>query len=157
MDEEPFSEALGKALDKAFLRTKGMEFSQLIEVYKGIEEQALERVAKNAFLQLETRRRVAEQIFQRAVELRCPIDLCRDLLADLSSLGFAIPHPKTTAYIMYSMRCQGTASAEESTALLEQLEQELHELYQRERSPGIQELLSSVRRRLKKMNDWPPA
>ena len=157
MDEEQFSGALANALDKAFLQTEEMEFSELLAVYKGIEKEALERVAGNAFLTLETKRRVAERIFQKAIGRRCSLELCRDLLVDLSNLGFALPHAKATAYIIYSMRCKDTDRAEEGTALLEQLEEELRELYQREGSPGIEELLTSVRRRLKKMKGAPSA
>ena len=85
--KEAMSLALGKAIDRVFVKAEHTPFDQLVESFRAIESDFVSRT-KDEFLVLETRRRIAERILITAIDKELPFEVCRALWGDLVALGF---------------------------------------------------------------------
>ena len=145
MTEEELSREFSRALEKVYVTTPDVDFDDLAQSYRNVEDSFLRRVAGNEFLTLETKRRVAELMLYSAIDKQCSFELCESLYGKLSRLGFTNLEKKSNVQLIYSRYCLQLGRNDDGILLLEPLEVELEEKRQQSDAPVYRQLLHTVR------------
>lgn len=151
--EKELSREFGRALERVYATTPDVDFDELAQSYKNVEDSFLARVAGNQFLTLETKRRVSELMLYSAIDKECSFELCEDLFGKLSRLGFTNLEKKSNVYLIYSRYCLEVDRNHEGIRLLEPLEVELEDELHRRDVPIYRHLLHTVREVLLQLKD----
>jgi hypothetical protein len=102
---DPESQALAKAIDAAWMSTRGASFSTFVHEFKAIEIEFVARADDNKHHVGETKRRIAEAILREAILTEQPFDTCRQYWDDLLQLGFTNIEVRCSASCIYADCC----------------------------------------------------
>jgi hypothetical protein len=124
-DSVQSSRNLAYAIDKTQAQWREMSFEKALISFRSIESIFLPAYERKPKLFIETKRRIAEAIFDAAIVRKMPFPVCRRLFKNLCRLGFTNIERKSTFYLFYGYVCSRTGHPRAGIRLLQELEKEL--------------------------------
>ncbi|HRI63502.1 MAG TPA: hypothetical protein PK156_04675, partial [Polyangium sp.] len=113
--------ALAKAIDQAWLETRDRTFPEMVNAYRQVEADFVQRPGSNDFHILETKRRVAEAILRQANSTDQSFQVCQDAWNELVRLGFTNLERRCRMTWFYADCCLLHGQYEMGLALVEPL------------------------------------